>query len=95
MTIISEDDPRLSYRPMEKATTPIGGFCYVVKDHFWCVHPERGVLIWKVRGQTRGSPQANSNEAVCDRFIATMYPWAVKQKIPFVFLPDDPSDYAY
>lgn len=88
MSSMAEDDKRLSFLPLEKATNPPAGFLNHVKDHWWAVHPTKGLVFFK-----KTSPQCNSNESLSKR-INAMYPWAEVRLIPSVFFPVDPNDYA-
>lgn len=89
MTALAEDDPRLTFKPIEDAVVPPPGLIKHIKDHWWAVHPTRGLVFWDKK---RMSPQCNSNLAVTTS-LARMYPWAEVRFIPSVFFRIDPHDY--
>lgn len=76
-----ETHPRLSFIPENEAARPKGGNVQCVIDHWWCVHPEKGLVIWD-----KECPQANPNRTVTETCLAKLYPWAVIKQIPVVFM---------
>lgn len=85
--MIDPDDKRLRYVPLDKATVPPPGLIEHIKDSWWSVHPERGLIFFK------DSPQCNQNEAVSRHISSGHYPWAEVQFIPSVFRTINPQDY--
>lgn len=86
--MIDPNDGRLTYVPIEKATTPPVGLIRHIKDSWHAVHPERGLLLF--RGVAL---QNNQNRAVAERLFADLYPWAEVRQIPHVYLSINPADY--
>jgi hypothetical protein len=84
---VEENDPRLSFTPLEVAVIPPTGLIEHIKDKWWIVHPTKGVCYFR-----KHSPQCNSNEEVGRRFMV-MYPWAELKFIPSVFRTIEPRDY--
>lgn len=85
------DDPRLIYMPLsdvDKATGP----CELVRDAWWLVHPERGLVFWTRtprKGLRGASPQCNQNKAVVDHVAPSLWPWAEIRQIPLVMWPSE------
>lgn len=91
---ISEDDPRLVFVPIEKATVPPAGLIEHIKDRWWAVHPTKGLVFWKATPrETHLSPQCNRSEVGTREIFYRMYPWAEIQFIPSVFRSIRVSDY--
>ncbi|UXN70929.1 hypothetical protein N8A98_07000 [Devosia neptuniae] len=94
-----QDDPRLVYLP-ETNVMDVKGHCDVIRNRWWVVHPERGLIFWQPetrrrKGQLTGAaPQCNSDETITRRVIAKLYPWAEVKQVPLVLLPISMSDYA-
>lgn len=86
---MTEIDARLIFVPLDKATVPPSGLIEHIKDHWWVVHPDKGLAFWDKKLM---SPQCNSNEAVT-RHLARVYPWAEIKFIPSVFRRINPHDY--
>lgn len=82
---LTED--RFKFVSLEKATVPPSGLIEHVKDHWWIVHPEKGLAMFK--GQFK---QCNVTEAITRR-LAQNYPWAEVRFVPSAFFPVDPHDY--
>ena len=78
------DDPRLSFIPLDREAQ---SYDQVIKDHWWIVHPERGLAVFM-----KGSIQCNTSEDIARR-LAGMYPWAEVRFIETVFIPHDCHDY--
>jgi hypothetical protein len=85
-----EDNPRLFFLSVEKAVVPPPGIIEHIKDHWWSVHPTKGLIFWDKRAR---SPQANSNEDIARRLQQSLYPWAECRFIPSVFRKIDIQDY--
>lgn len=97
MAIIEPDDPRLVFMP-ESAVVGANGTCNVMRDKFFCVHPEKGLVFWQLNrrryGQLVGaSPQCNTNKDIVISIRDKMYPWAEIKTFPIVLVPIDVSDY--
>lgn len=81
------DDKALSYIAFDKLTAE-SGIVSAIRDSWWSVHPERGVMIYK-----KHFPQCNSNENIGRRLTEKLYPWAETRFIPLVLVRVDPRDY--
>jgi hypothetical protein len=95
--MVNPDDPRLVFLP-ETSILAASGMTHAIRNSWFSVHPERGLLFWqsltKRKGQLRGaSPQCNRNKTVTDQIAARMYPWAEIRFYPLVLQPIDVSDY--
>jgi len=88
--VVSEDDPRLIFVSIEEATVPPSGLINHIKDHWWAVHPTKGLIFWHQRHR---APQCNSNKHTARRLQQQFYPWAECRFIPSVFCRIDPQDY--
>lgn len=86
--MILEDDKRLSYLPLEKATIPPQGIIEHIKDHYWTLHPTKGLVFFN-----KHSPQCNANESLARRLQEGMYPWAELRFISSVFRSINLQDY--
>jgi len=86
---IPEDHPRLVFLPFDKAVDPPSGLIEHLKDHWWVVHPIKGLVFWDKRNQ---SPICNSNKTLTERFTK-FYPWAEVRFFPSVFRRINPNDY--
>jgi hypothetical protein len=80
---------RYVFIPVEKAIVPPPGLIEHIKDHWWLVHPEKGVAFYDKRAM---APQCNSNRFIVERVLASS-PWAEVRFIPSVFRRIDPQDY--
>lgn len=82
------------YRYLDKAkhtSTPPGGFVQVLREHFWCVHPEKGLVIYVGPTGRFFSPQCNEREDLAEG----LRPEGTEvQLLSFVWLPHDCADYA-
>lgn len=88
--MVEVDDKNISFVPFAKATDAPKGFIRHIKDCWWAVHPERGLILWDGRIK---APQFNQNRDVVESLIPRLYPWAEARFMPSVFLPADPQDY--
>lgn len=94
---IAPDDLRLVYMA-ETDVLAANGMVEVLRDRWFSVHPERGLIFWQAekgrRGQLIGaSPQCNSHEAIARSLASSMYPWAETRFFPLVLLPINLRDY--
>lgn len=79
-----------SYLPTEKYTsTPPDGFCQVLRDRWWQVHPEKGLAIYRGPDRRFFSPQCNQNRALVEKMPAELE----VRFLEFVWLPHDCQDY--
>jgi hypothetical protein len=97
MAEITPDDDRIVYLS-ESDLLSASGFAQVLRDRWFSVHPERGLMFWQTergrKGKLRGAaPQCNSDEATARILAAKMYPWAETRFYPLVLLPIDLNDY--
>lgn len=91
---VAQDDPRLRFLSLEKAAEPVDGFCRIIKDRWWCVHPERGLIFFSLNKRHRpGSPQCNASEQLARSIGLKLYPWAEIRHMPVVYMDADPRDY--
>lgn len=88
--MINENDPKLIFIPKEKAIEPPVGIINHIKNHWWIVHPIKGLVFWDKKQR---SPQCNSNEILTKHFKKEMYPWANVEFISSVFIQVDVKDY--
>jgi len=81
------------YIPEATAATPVDGECIV--NHWWTVHPERGVAFYASRKRPYGmepgerdapSPQCNFVQFTAEYIQRKFYPDCVTKQIPVVFL---------
>lgn len=94
------------FLPLVEATAPTSGsFFQRYADHWWAVHPDRGLLFYNPvnsrTGRRRhgryGSPQCNSVERIT-RMVAAksaemLWPGVEIRLIPVVWVPVSISDY--
>jgi hypothetical protein len=94
---VEADDPRLVYLA-EADVLAANGMVQVIRDSWFSIHPERGLMFWQTekrrQGQLRGaSPQCNSNEDLATMLKGKLYPWAETKFFPLVLLPVNIADY--
>ena len=91
---IAEDDARLRFVSLNKATELKEGIVYCYLNRYWAVHPTKGIIFYRPDKQSHGGhPQCNSNKLVTESLVTKLYPWAVIQLIPVVIERIDPKDY--
>ena len=93
---IASDDPRYVFMP-ESEILNASGLTNIIRDHWWSVHPEKGLRFWQsVRGRQGqligASPQCNANREIVERVLRHECD-EIKQ-IPLVIVPIKISDYA-
>lgn len=99
MTVISHDDSRLVYMKRDEILSS-KGFCNIVADRWFMVHPETGDLIfWQTEKKRAGSlkgasPQCNSSKEIVEKLCQRLYPWAEVLFFSQVSQPIDVRDYA-
>lgn len=73
---------------------PDSGFCLVVKNKWWAMCPERGLLFYKMKGDKGlGSPQYNGNRITAEKLIKSLWPGFELIQVPAVLIPVDIRDY--
>lgn len=98
MTVIAQDDLRLVFMKEEDVLNATG-FCQIIRDRWFLVHPgTRELIFWqpvvKRRGKLIGaSPQCNSSKSVAEKVKEQMFPWAEIKFFERVACPIDPKDY--
>jgi hypothetical protein len=93
MTAFAEDDPRLVFILKEVLSVPPSGLIEHLTNYWWCEHPMRGLIFFKLNSRDYLHPQCTSVE-VCGRaIIADLYPWARLVFVPSVFRRVNPRDY--
>ncbi|CAH1665732.1 MULTISPECIES: hypothetical protein [unclassified Chelatococcus] len=95
---ITPDDPRLVYMPEAEVLTA-NGIVQVLRNRWFSVHPERGLMFWQPEKRRAGrltgaSPQCNGTESIARDLAKRMYPWAETRFFPLVLLPIEIRDYA-
>ncbi len=74
--------------PLAVATTPKTGPCLC--DHWWSVHPEKGLAFWaQLTGYARSeepSPQCNRSESTARLLTAKLHPGHEVVFLPVVYL---------
>lgn len=93
-----KDDWRLVFIPEDKVLDG-KGHCDVMRNRWFAVCPERGLIFWQPNGRRKGqlrgaSPQCNGDHSIALRIIAPIFPWAEIKRFDVVMLPIDVSDYA-
>jgi len=79
---------------MDAVNGPESGFCMVVKNKWWAMCPERGLLFYKMKGDKGlGSPQYNGNQTTAERLVKSLWPGFELIQMPAVFIPVDIRDY--
>ena len=87
------DEKQLKFIPEAEAVVPPPpDLIKHVKDCWWIVHPEKGLVVWLGPGRRHFSPQCNRNKEIAERMMP-MYPWAEVKFFPSVFYKIDPNDY--
>lgn len=94
-TKIDASDERFVFMP-ETEVLAARGTVQTIRDHWWSVHPEKGLRFWQpTKGRqgklTGASPQCNSNKLITERL---MYQGDEMKLIPLVLAPINVSDYA-
>lgn len=98
MTAISQSDPRLVYMKRDDVLKSTG-FCNILVDRWFVIHPETGDLIFWQTQKKRGdslkgaSPQCNSSKNVAEYIHSKMFPWAKIEFFERVTVPIELSDY--
>lgn len=82
------DKDKMVYVPIEVATTPAEGHCFV--NRWWAVHPEKGIAFyWNRKGYYRmdePAPQCNANERTARLLHSKLYPGWETVFLPAVYL---------
>lgn len=90
---IAIDDPRLVFIAKDKLIDPPDGLLQHIKDHWWIVHPEKGVTFWRPTKRDPLYPQCNSNQSLSEDIRKRMYPWANVEFIKSVFRPTSAREF--
>lgn len=93
----AKDDWRLVFMP-ESEILNGKGICDVLRNRWFAVCPERGLIFWQPEGRRKGqlrgaSPQCNGDEIIARRVIVPSFPWADIKRFDVVMLPVNVSDY--
>lgn len=89
--MISETDSKLGFVDIKNACEPKNGLHNVYVDHWWIVHPTKGLVFYKSYKYASSNPQCNQNKKICQQMQRQFYPWAKIQKIGLVYSPANPS----
>ena len=98
MTVISQDDTRLVFMKQDEILNS-KGFCNILADRWFMVHPDTGDLIfWQTEKKRAGSlkgasPQCNGTKSVAEHVQRTMFPWAKIEFFERVAVPIELKDY--
>lgn len=98
MTAISQDDHRLVYMKRDEVLKTTG-FCMILADRWFLVHPETGDLVFwqsalKRKGSLKGaSPQCNGDKSIAEHIHRTRFPWAKIEFVDRVAQPIELNDY--
>ncbi len=93
-----QNDPRFVYMKQEDVLTS-SGFCNILKDRWFLIHPDTGDLIfWQPEKKRQGkligaSPQCNTNRSFLEQIKEKSYPWASIKFFERVACPIDLKDY--
>jgi hypothetical protein len=86
-----------NFLPVDEAVSPAGGtFFQHYVNHWWLVHPEKGLAFYARRsGHGLGSPQCNSSEQIARMVADKTVPWedAEVRLFPSVWVPISIQDY--
>lgn len=76
----------LIYVPKETAILPRTGECII--DHWWVIHPERGLVFFvpSLRHSDMPAPQCNLDQRVTDRLCKQLYSNCHVEQISIVFM---------
>lgn len=92
-----EDDPHNRFLALDQVDAA-SGLCNVLRDHWWLVHPEKGLCFYQRetrRSDLKGaSPWSNKNKQIAENIRDRHFPWASVQQVPLVLVPINPKDYA-
>lgn len=91
------DDWRLVYMP-EAEIDKADGICSVLRNRWFMVHPERGLLFYQISKQRRGrirgaSPQCHDSKEAAEYLRKKLWPWAELRFYERVIVPIDMRDY--
>lgn len=92
--ITPEDDPHLRFLPLDKVDTA-HGHCDARRDHWWIVHPTKGLMFWQqnLRSERLGYGWGNSSKTITERIRDMHFPWASVQQFPLVLVPIHARDF--
>lgn len=98
MNAISQSDHHLVYMKRGEVLKTTG-FCNILVDRWFMVHPETEDLIFwqsdpKRKGSLKGAaPQCNASKSVAELVHNRMFPWAKIAFFERVAQPIEPKDY--
>lgn len=95
--MIDPDDKRLVYMPEDQVLST-NGFCVTIRERWFAVHPERGLVFWQPESRrkdklTGAVPQCVYKREIIENVISRLYPWAEPKQFPLVLAPIRPQDY--
>lgn len=96
--MVEQNDERLVFLP-ENEIMDGGGLCDVMRNRWFSVCPERGLIFWQHEKRRKGmlvgaSAQCNGAEATARAIQQKMYPWAEMRFYECVIVPINIRDYA-
>lgn len=94
---LADDDDRIVYMA-EADVLAASGMCQALRNCWFSVHPERGLVFWQTDRRRKGrltgaAPQCNSDESTSRALTERLYPWAEVKRFALVLLPIDLGDY--
>jgi hypothetical protein len=85
------------FLPEQEAVSPSkAGFFMHWVNAWWLVHPDKGLLFYRLGRRGYGSPQCNTDERVTRMLFAKAPPpidGIEVRQLASVWVPADPSDY--
>lgn len=92
---INSDDLRYVFMS-ENDVLAANGLVKVIREHWWSVHPDKGLRFFQSTRGRQGelvgaSPQCNSNREIVERVLR--HECDEIKKIPLVLVPINVSDY--
>lgn len=97
---LDHQDARLAFMP-ETQVLAASGMCVALRDRWFAVDPERGLIFYDADAVFRrrkarisgASPACNASEAIMRKLANDLYPWAAIKQFPLVLQPVSLSDY--
>lgn len=86
---IARDDRRLTFVPVDEASVPPDGMVRHIKERWWCVCPDRGLIFFRLHRGSSQHPQCNADESLARRVMERLYPWAECRFVASVFVKDN------
>jgi hypothetical protein len=73
---------------------PKDGFCRIIADSWWVVHPDNGLVFYHFSGeQGLGSPQCNRDKTITETDLGTFYPDCSVEFLERAIVPIHLRDY--